>query len=245
MTQLKRWPSRGGRSLGLRRAGHNGHKFSYPENGNQFCRLKPDSSCEAELHTFPIPAREMPGVFEVLHDLTEREKMFKNIMRTLVVVVVLAITAGSSSAQGLFGNQNVPIGSSAASYYYLGGKEGLTISVNLWGFVKNPGRYEVPSSTDLVQLISFGGGPLEHAQLDGVKIVRQIMQPDSSYNTEVIPVDLKNFQQTGQKTPLLLPGDTIIVPGSTFSAVQQIVALFRDVALIFSGVGTLILVLRR
>ena len=170
--------------------------------------------------------------------------MLKNSLNTLALLILLLAT-GSASAQGLFGNQNVPIGSSAASYYYLGGKEGLTISVNLWGFVKNPGRYEVPSSTDLVQLISFGGGPLEHAQLDGVRIVRQIMQPDSSYKTEVMPVDLQKFQLTGQKTPLLLPGDTIIVPGSTFDAIQQFVALFRDVALIFSGVGTLILVLQR
>lgn len=161
------------------------------------------------------------------------------------VGIVFLLMTGAAFAQGLFGQQTTPIGSSAPSYYYLGGKEGLTIAVNLWGFVKNPGRYEVPSSTDLVQLISLGGGPLEHAELDGVKIVRQIMQADSTYKTEVIPINLDHFQKTGAKTPLLLPGDTIIVPGSTFSAVQQLVALFRDVALIFSGVGTLILVLRR
>lgn len=159
--------------------------------------------------------------------------------------LIFLLMSGNTFAQDLFGQQAAPVGSSAPSYYYLGGKEGLTIAVNLWGFVKNPGRYEVPSSTDLVQLISLGGGPLEHAQLDGVKIVRQIMQKDSTYKTEVIPVDLDDYQKTGTKTPLLLPGDTVIVPGSTFSAVQQIVSLFRDVALIFSGVGTLILVLRR
>jgi hypothetical protein len=156
----------------------------------------------------------------------------------------MAVNTNSLFAQDLFNLQNAPNGSNAPSYYYLGGREGLTIGVNLWGFVRNPGRYEVPSSTDLVQLISLGGGPMEHAQLDGVKIVRQILQPDSTYKTEVIPVDLKNFQQTGQKTPLLLPGDTIIVPGSTFTILQEVFALFRDVALIFSGIGTFILVLR-
>ncbi len=156
----------------------------------------------------------------------------------------LMMAANSVFAQGLFNVQNAPIGSNAPSYYYLGGKEGLTIAVNLWGFVKNPGRYEVPSSTDLVQLVSLGGGPLEHADLDGVKIVRQILQPDSSYTTEVIPVDLHKYQQTGQKTPLLLPGDTIIVPGSTFSAIQEMLTVFRDVALIFSGIGTFLLVFR-
>jgi SLBB domain len=158
--------------------------------------------------------------------------------------LLLATTTDSLFAQGLFNLQNAPVGSNAPSYYYLGGKEGLTIGVNLWGFVRNPGRYEVPSSTDLVQLISLGGGPLEHAQLDGVKIVRQILQADSTYQTEVIPVDLKKYQTTGAKTPLLLPGDTIIVPGSTFTLLQEFFALFRDVALIFSGIGTFILVLR-
>ncbi len=157
---------------------------------------------------------------------------------------VLVLAANSVSAQGLFNNQVAPVGSNAPSYYYLGGKEGLTIVVNLWGFVRNPGRYEVPGSTDLVQLISLGGGPLEHAQLDGVRIVRQILQPDSSYKTEVIPVNLVNFTQTGEKSPLLLPGDTIIVPGSTFNAIEEILSVFRDVALIFSGVGTFLLALR-
>jgi len=103
----------------------------------------------------------------------------------------------------------------------------------------------VPSSTDLVQLISLGGGPLEHAELDGVKIVRQILQSDSTYKTEVIPVDLNHYQNTGAKTPLLLPGDTIIVPGSTFNTIEQILSVFRDVALIFSGVATLMIALHQ
>jgi len=156
----------------------------------------------------------------------------------------MVIAADSLFAQDLFNLQSAPVGSNAPSYYYLGGREGLTIGVNLWGFVKNPGRYEVPSSTDLVQLISLGGGPLEQAQLDGVKIVRQLLRPDSTYKTEVIPVDLKNYQQTGQKTPLLLPGDTVIVPGSTFALLREFFSMFRDVALIFSGIGTFLLYLR-
>ncbi len=162
-----------------------------------------------------------------------------------LVGLVFLVSLQSVNAQGLFSNPTPSTGSNAPSYYYLGGKEGLTIAVNLWGFVRNPGRYEVPSSTDLVQLISLGGGPLEHAQLDGVRIVRQIIQPDSTYKTEVIPVDLDHYQNTGAKTPLLLPGDTIIVPGSTFNTVEQILSVFRDVALIFSGVATLMIALKQ
>ncbi len=162
----------------------------------------------------------------------------------IAALILGALLTKPASSQELFTPQTTTIGSSAPSYYYIGSGQGLTIAVNLWGFVKNPGRYEVPSSTDLVQLISFGGGPLEHAELDRVNIVRQVLHSDSTYGTEVIPVDLRDFQTKGKTTPLLLPGDTIIVPGSTFDAIQQIVALFRDVALIFSGIATFILVLR-
>ncbi len=164
---------------------------------------------------------------------------------SVLIVLAFLFASGSVNAQGLFSNTTPPAGSSTPSYYYLGGKEGLTIGVNLWGSVRNPGRYEVPSSTDLVQLISLGGGPLQSAELDEVKIVRQMSLPDSSYKTEVIKVNLNDFLKTGQKSPLLLPGDTIIVPGSTFSAVEQVVAFLRDVTLIFTGVATLILVLRQ
>ncbi len=166
-------------------------------------------------------------------------------IKLFVTLMILSSTIALSPvrAQGLFESEVPPVGSSAPSYYYLGGREGLTIVVNLWGFVRNPGRYEVPSSTDLVQLISLGGGPLEHAELEGVKIVRQIQQPDSTYKTQVIPINLHNFVETGEKSPLLLPGDTIIVPGSTFSAFQEILSVFRDTALIFSGIGTFLLYL--
>ncbi len=35
----------------------------------------------------------------------------------------------------------------------------VTISVNLWGDVTTPGRYEVPQDIDLIDLITLAGGP--------------------------------------------------------------------------------------
>lgn len=76
---------------------------------------------------------------------------------------------------------------SAASYYYIAKPGELTMpvrpdcrpggQVNIparptagwWGFVQKPGRYEVPSSTDLIQLISFAGGPVQYAKLDNAR----------------------------------------------------------------------------
>lgn len=164
---------------------------------------------------------------------------------SIAVFCLLLMGAGSAFGQGMFGSTNTPNGSGSASYYYLGGREGMTISVNLWGFVVKPGRYDVPSSTTLVQLISYGGGPTEYAKLDGAEIVRQEIQADSTYVTEVIPIDLEMFEKKGAKSPLLLPGDTVIIPGSSFNAVRDVVGLFGEIGMILSGVATLILVLQK
>ena len=171
---------------------------------------------------------------------TEREQLLKKHIPILLGIALMSMSS-VVSAQSLFGQQSSSIGSNAPSYYYLGGKEGLMIGVNLWGFVDKPGRYEVPSSTDLVQLISYGGGPLVGANLAKVKIVREILQPDSSYKTEIIPVDLEHFEKKGAQPVLLLPGDTIIVPGSTFSTIQEVIPLLGYLGAILSGVGPILL----
>ena len=48
----------------------------------------------------------------------------------------------------------------------------LTKSVNVWGYVTLPGRYEVPVETNLLQLITFAGGPRDYALMDEIKIYR-------------------------------------------------------------------------
>jgi hypothetical protein len=83
---------------------------------------------------------------------------------------------------------------SAASYYYIAKPGELTMQVNLWGFVKNPGRYEVPSSTDLVQLISFAGGPTDYAKMYEVKITR-IVRNDSIQGKREIVLDLERLDK--------------------------------------------------
>jgi SLBB domain len=161
------------------------------------------------------------------------------------VALFLFVAASAASAQTLLEPKNAPIQSTTSTYYSLGGQGGLMITVNLWGFVGKPGQYEVPGSTNLIQLISLAGGPTPDAELDKVEIVRQTMQPDSSYKTDVIPIDLRDFKTEGKQMPLLSPGDTIIVPGSTSESLRLVLALLGPVFSLVTAVGTLILILRR
>lgn len=141
---------------------------------------------------------------------------------------------------GTFGGTSTsrPSTSGGGSYYdyNLGG--GLKIPVNLWGFVRNPGRYVVPSSTTLVQIISFGGGPTEQARLTDIKIIRDI-SVDSTIVEKVLVMNLELFQKNGDENqnPVLYPGDTIVVPGNALSVFQLALGIARDVAIV---VGTLV-----
>lgn len=112
--------------------------------------------------------------------------------------------------------------------YILGDKDVLLITVNLWGHVKKPGIYNIPSNFTLIELLSSAGGPLKTARLNDIRIIRK--------NQEVITVDIEEFIKTGDSglIPQLQPGDTIIVPGSISDIFTRIVAVMRDFVIILN-----------
>jgi hypothetical protein len=157
------------------------------------------------------------------------------------IIIVLSIflpTRVFAQEGGTFGGGTSQRTSTDGGSYYeynLGG--GLKIPVNLWGFVRNPGRYVVPSSTTLVQLISFGGGPTEQARMTDIKIIRDI-SVDSTIVEKVLVMNLELFQKNGDENqnPILYPGDTIVIPGNALSAFQLYFGIIRDVILVVVSV---------
>jgi protein involved in polysaccharide export with SLBB domain len=101
--------------------------------------------------------------------------------------------------------------------YYLGSEDELLMKVNIWGFVKTPGQYLVPAGTDLISLISFAGGPIQEAKMKNIKLIRARQDNGNGIQKSVINVDVKKYIKTGDDSliPELLPGDTIVVSGST------------------------------
>ena len=77
---------------------------------------------------------------------------------------------------------------SRAAQYYIGDMNELMMKVNIWGRVQKPGQYFVPSTTDLITLISVAGGPAEKSRLDNVKVVRS-----GAGGSEVIVVNIKKY----------------------------------------------------
>ncbi len=160
-----------------------------------------------------------------------------------IISFVLVFTS-ISFAQLFEGGTRIVTGGGSSAYYFVGKTGELTITVNLWGFVRNPGRYEVPSSTDLVQLISYGGGPLKEAKLKDVKIIRNVRE-DSTIVEKVIKVNVEKIVEDGDPSPILLPGDTVVVPGGSIDVIKDILAILRDIGLAAGGIAAIINVLRR
>lgn len=116
-----------------------------------------------------------------------------------------------------------------AAQYYLGSQDELLIKLNVWGFVARPGQYLVPSDTDLISLLSFVGGPSENANLKNIKIVRS-----GKENGKVIKINVTDYLASGDKktVPALMPGDTIIVPGSKLYYVNKFFEYASRVAIV-------------
>jgi len=144
------------------------------------------------------------------------------------IVILLVFLPLLAQTEGGFSNN------SGSIYLYSGtltGSEQLKIKTYIWGQVRNPGLYIIPDDTDLLTLISSAGGPTENAKLAKIKIIRP-----SETGDNVIIVDLKEYTKTGNKDliPILQPGDTIIVPGTTYYAFSKAASWLANIVIIFS-----------
>ena len=159
--------------------------------------------------------------------------MTRWVLSSLTAACIFLITVPISAQTTESGLAPALSRGSAASYYYIGKPGELTMNVNLWGAVKNPGRYEVPSSTDLVQLPSYAGGPLEAASLGSVKITRLVKKEGGATRGEYM-VDLTNLADLETTKLALNPGDTIYIDYSSWNT-------WRDVFIVVGVLATVTL----
>jgi hypothetical protein len=158
-------------------------------------------------------------------------------------IVLLALLVPSrAGAQLESGIGPALSGSSQAAYYYISKSGEITMPINLWGYVKNPGRYEVPISTDLVQLLSFAGGPLAEANLTDVKITR-VMRRDTQLRKVEYTVNLKHLDQVDEMALNLQAGDTIFIDNIAFQW-RDFFAVLTTAAIVVTSIANVILVVR-
>ena len=119
----------------------------------------------------------------------------------------------------LFGKDNQIISDyQRSSERYLTDERGnVTIFINVWGHVPNPGHIQVYEGIDLASLLSFVGGPINGADLKNIKLIRETAE-----NEQVVHnINFENFIKRGDRSDFvkIKPNDTIIIPQTKFNYV--------------------------
>jgi hypothetical protein len=150
--------------------------------------------------------------------------------------------------------------------YYYARPNDITIIVNVMGFVQRPGRYEIGSSIDLMNLIALAGGPSTDGSLskvkiiritkDGDKTVRQDIQPDqktlSAFLKEEVKVtrqeirlDLENLSTVRPEDLQMIPGDIVYVDRTAWSTVRDVFGVVVSAAVITSAIAQIMYATKR
>jgi len=150
--------------------------------------------------------------------------------------------------------------------YFFARPNDITIIVNVMGFVQRPGRYEIGSSIDLMNVIALAGGPTTDGSLskvviirivkDGEKTVRQDVQPDlktlSSFlkeeaklTREEIRLDLENLSTVRPEDLQMQPGDIVVLERTAWSSVRDAFGVVVSAAVITSAIAQVIWATRR
>ena len=149
--------------------------------------------------------------------------LMKRNIAFLIMIIGFVCLFGQGAGGGAAGNV------SAFSFSGTLNEAGqLQMLTYIWGHIPRPGLYIVPDDTDVLTLISLAGGPTDDAKIRSIRIVRG--SPDS--DGEVIFVDIKQYLETGDLSliPILKPGDTVVVSGSTFWGFRRFVQVLSNIA---------------
>ncbi len=137
-------------------------------------------------------------------------------------------------------NTSSKIGEIRPGYYVLAKPFEVTMTINVWGEIPLQGLYVVPVQTDIVQIISYAGGPKEKSDLEDVLIYRATDIKKSTARRTMIRVNVVDIVEGQKQQMILQPGDMIVVKKipqeltwldifTITSAVSSLVTLFISI----------------
>ena len=111
-------------------------------------------------------------------------------------------------------------------------KGNVTMFINVWGHVPNPGHIKVYEGIDLASLLSFVGGPIDGADIKNIKLIREIA--DSEKVVHII--NFENFIKRGDRSGFvkIKPNDTIIIPQTKFNYVVSKIGSINTLLSLFN-----------
>ena len=160
-------------------------------------------------------------------------------MKNIPFVFLFTILAVSQAAAQV--STETELGASKQSsfsrpgYYFYAKPFEVTMTVNLCGEVPQQGVYVLPTNTDIIQLISFAGGPKERSNLEDVLLYRTSPKKDQKARI-MMKINLRDILEGRSPTIPLSPGDMIVVKtnpeGMSLQEVLTIVSTVSTLAVL-------------
>lgn len=147
----------------------------------------------------------------------------------LLFFIGAAVNAQDNNFQlGVDGNMRF---NQQSGYFNFSDPEAINIKVAVWGWVKYPGKYTIPSYSTVSDLLSFAGGPSDATNLEDLRIYRT--GSDSSHSLIVFSYG-DVFQETksigkGGRVPKLEAGDILVVPGEPRIYTREKVSMWTSI----------------
>lgn len=153
------------------------------------------------------------------------------------------------SLTSAFAQNDVQIGSDfrnyrqpQGAYYDYSDPAKINIKVHLWGYVKYPGYYVIPSGSTVNDLISYAGGPTDDALLQDVRVYRKNEnQTDVMYKYNYDALLWQDTLNSHIDFPFLLAGDVVLVPGEPRYFLRQDISFYLSLTTGLASIAALII----
>jgi len=138
-----------------------------------------------------------------------------------------------------------------ANYYNYSDKEKVNIEVNLWGYIKNPGKYLIPKGTTFLDLLTLGGGPIPDSKLEDIRIIRPKNDTLRINDDYIINLNYSDYlwgEKISSQTrinPVLISGDIVLIPGSPRYFFRDNLSFILSIASVLISLGILVLTISR
>ena len=132
---------------------------------------------------------------------------------------------------------------SGTNYFFAKTNE-LTMIVSVFGFVQRPGRYEIASTIDMVNLMALAGGPTADGNMSDVKLTRMV-EIDGQVRTRELHLNLQEISKLTAYDLKLQPGDIIQVDRTGWSTFRDTFTVVVGVAVITSAVAQVMYATKR
>ncbi len=148
--------------------------------------------------------------------------------------VALLLLPGKASAQSM-GAEFDRSRYSAASYYNYAEPGDVTILVNVWGTVRNPGLYEVPQGTAMSTLLSVAGGPAIQPRNPRQErsIIVSLTRVENGEANVILETTMEDQILAAPEDPVLMEGDVLAV-----DTVTRVRFNWRDVFPVISSISS-------